>query len=141
VRHQAAGYQPFRVRALTGVVDLADLAQDDWVSTFGGDYDHLREVTLAACRRAGFTPRIVARADEFPATQGYVAAGLGVARVLVLALGALHDGVVVRRLLEEPAPRCVWAVTRPSAAQLAPVTAMLRALRAAAANQRRATAR
>ena len=123
------------------VVDLADLAQDDWVSTFGGDYDYVREVTLAACRRAGFTPRIVAQADEFPATQGYVAAGLGVALVPVLALGALHDGVVVRRLLEEPAPRYVWAVTRPSAAQLAPVTAMLRALRAAAANQRRATAR
>ncbi len=123
------------------VIDLADLASDDWVSTLGGGYDYVREVTVSACRRAGFTPRIVAQADEFPATQGYVAAGLGVALVPVLALGALHDGVVVRRLLEEAAPRHVWAATRPSAAQLAPVSAMLRALRTAAANQRRATAR
>lgn len=123
------------------VVDLAELASDDWVSTLGGGFDYVREVTLAACRRAGFTPRIVAQADEFPATQGYVAAGLGVALVPVLALGALHDGVVVRRMLEKTAPRHVWAATRPSTAQLAPVAAMLRALRAAAAEQRRATAR
>jgi molybdate transport repressor ModE-like protein len=123
------------------MVDLADLAADDWVSTLGGGYDYVREVTMAACRRAGFTPRIMAQADEFPATQGYVAAGLGVALVPVLALGALHDGVVVRRLLEEATPRHVWAATRPSLAQLAPVSAMLRALRTAAASQRRATAR
>ncbi len=123
------------------LVDLAELAGDDWVSTLGGGFDYVREVTVAACRRAGFTPRIVAQADEFPATQGYVAAGLGVALVPVLALGALHDGVVVRRLLDEAAPRHVWAVTRPTVAQLAPVAAMLRALRTSAANQRRATAK
>jgi len=122
-------------------VDLTQLAGDDWVSTLGGGYDYVRETTLAACRRAGFTPRIVAQADEFPATQGYVAAGLGVALVPVLALGALHEGVVVRRLLDKTAPRHVWAVTRPSAAQLAPVRAMLAALHHAAATQRRATAR
>jgi DNA-binding transcriptional LysR family regulator len=123
------------------VVDLAELAGDDWVSTLGAGHDYVREATLAACRRAGFTPRIVAQADEFPATQGYVAAGLGVALVPVLALGALHDGVVVRRMLEDVAPRHVWAATRPTAAELAPVSAMLRALRTAAANQRRATAK
>jgi len=122
-------------------VDLGELAGDDWVSTLGGGYDYVRQTTLDACRRAGFTPRIVAQADEFPATQGYVAAGLGVALVPLLALGALHEGVVVRRLLEETAPRHVWAVTRPAPVQLAPVTAMLSALETSAANQRRATNR
>jgi DNA-binding transcriptional LysR family regulator len=123
------------------LVDLAELAGDDWVSTMGGGLDYVREVTVAACRRAGFMPRIVAQADEFPATQGYVAAGLGVALVPVLALGALHDGVVVRRLQDEVTPRHVWAVTRPTVAELAPVAAMLRALRRSAADQRRATAK
>ena len=83
----------------------------------------------------------MAQADEFPATQGYVAAGLGVALAPVLALGAVHVGVVVKRLAFDLPPRHVWAVTRPSIAGLAPVAAMIRALRGAAAAQRRAMAR
>jgi DNA-binding transcriptional LysR family regulator len=124
-------------------VDIVELAGDDWVSTYagGGGHDYVREVTVAAARRAGFTPRIVAQADEFPATQGYVAAGLGVALAPMLALGARHAGIAVRRLADEPPPRHVWAATRPSIAGLAPVRAMLRALRSAAVAQRRATAR
>lgn len=122
-------------------VDVADLATEDWVSTHGTGYDYVRELTVAAGRRAGFTPRIVAQADEFPATQGYVAAGLGVALAPVLALGAVHAGVVVKRLAHDLPPRHVWAATRPSVATLAPVAAMLRALRGAAAAQRRAMAR
>jgi molybdate transport repressor ModE-like protein len=124
-------------------VDVADLAGDDWVSTYagGGGHDYVRELTVSAARRAGFTPRIVAQADEFPTTQGYVAAGLGVAVAPVLALGARHAGIVVKRLAYDLPPRHVWAATRPSIAALAPVAAMVRALRAAALAQRRATAR
>jgi DNA-binding transcriptional LysR family regulator len=123
------------------VLDMAELAKDDWVSTLGSGYSYVREATVAAGRRAGFTPRIVAQADEFPATQGYVAAGLGVALAPVLALGAVHVGVVVRRLHDEPPPRHVWAATRPTIAELAPVAAMIRALRSAAGAQRRANSR
>lgn len=123
-------------------VDAADLAGEDWVSTYSpGGVDYVREVTVLAGRRAGYTPRIVAQVDEFPATQGYVAAGLGVALAPVLALGAVHVGVVVKRLARDLPPRHVWAVTRPSVVGLAPVAAMLRALRTSAAAQRRALAR
>ena len=60
--------------------------------------------TIDLCRRAGFTPSFVAQAVEFPAAQAYVAAGIGVGLVPVLALGAVHRGVAIRRLRREAEP-------------------------------------
>jgi DNA-binding transcriptional LysR family regulator len=92
-------------------------------------------------------PTFVAHAVEFPAAQAYVAAGIGVGLVPVLALGTVHRGVVVRRLRSEPEPRHVWVVTRPSVASSATVVATVQALKLAAsqhlarttADDRRAT--
>lgn len=118
------------------VVRLADLAEADWVITTGPD-DYVRRTTESMCRRAGFGPRVVAESDEFPAMQGYVAAGVGVSLVPVLALGALRKGVAVRRLDPAPAPRQIWVATRPALRDEPAVRAVVHALQAAAGNQPR----
>lgn len=114
------------------VVDLAALADSDWVVTTG-PADYVREATVSSCRRAGFAPKLVADSDEFPVTQGYVAAGLGVAIAPVLALGAVREGVVVRRLRTPPEPRHIWLATRPHLLEQPAVRQMIEALRDAAA--------
>ena len=118
------------------VVDLEDLAADEWVAAVGVN-GLGRDETIAICRRAGFTPRFAAQAVEFPAAQAYVATGIGVGLVPALALGTVHEGVVVRPIRNEPEPRHVWALTRPSLVDHVPVAQTLRALRRAAADQRR----
>jgi len=114
------------------VVDLAELAHTDWVVTTGAS-DYVREATVRACRRAGFSPRFVAEGDEFTVTQGYVAAGLGVALAPLLALGAVREEVAVRRLRTSPDPRHIWLATRAQLAAEPPVKGMVAALKAAAA--------
>jgi DNA-binding transcriptional LysR family regulator len=136
---------PYRVMLPEGhrlaherLVDLTDLSGEDWVSAVGGN-GMCRDETVDICRRAGFIPRFVAQAVEFPAAQAYVATGIGVGLVPVLALGAIHDGVVVRPMRKEPEPRHVWVLTRPSLLDHVPVAHTLRALRAAATEHRKAT--
>ena len=66
------------------------------------------------------------QADEYPTAQGFVAAGLGVALIPLLALGAAaHSGVVVRRVKGEQPVRQVWAATREAIADQVPVRTML----------------
>lgn len=112
-------------------IDLSSLSDADWVVTTGAA-DYVREATVIACRRAGFTPRVSAEGDEFAVTQGYVAAGLGVALAPLLALGAVREQVVVRRLQQSPPPRHIWLVTRRSLTDQPAVRRMIRALRTAA---------
>lgn len=118
------------------VVDLAALATTDWIVTTGPS-DYVREATITACRKAGFTPRLVAEGDEFAVTQGYVAAGLGASLVPVLALGAVREHVLVRKLRTPPEPRHIWAATRPSLATQPAVHNMITAIKTAANQPRR----
>ena len=53
---------------------------------FRPGYD-LRDVTLEACRRAGFTPRYAVQGGEMDAVLAFVEAGLGVALVPSMVLG------------------------------------------------------
>lgn len=108
------------------------LAQSEWVITTGPD-DYVRRTTESVCRRAGFGPRIGAESDEFPVTQGYVAAGMGVALFPLLALVAVRHGVVARRLRPAPPPRHIWIATRPALLEHQPVLQMVEALSTAAA--------
>lgn len=60
-------------------ISLAELAGDDFVvpahTTFG---ETVREEVLLACRRAGFTPRVVQESSDARILLGLVSAGLGV---------------------------------------------------------------
>lgn len=112
-------------------VDLALLAGDPWVST-GSTPGWCQEISLGAFRRAGFAPAFVVEADDFPATQGFVAAGLGVAIVPRLALGLAHERVARARLQGEQTVRHVYAATRATRAGEALLASAVTALRDAA---------
>ncbi|HET9718450.1 MAG TPA: LysR substrate-binding domain-containing protein, partial [Solirubrobacteraceae bacterium] len=75
---------------------LADLSGEDWVQT-SADSPCARHV-VRSCLAAGFEPRVSFESDDYATVQGLVAAGVGVALIPRLALGAEHAGVVVRPL-------------------------------------------
>jgi len=59
-------------------VRLAELKTESFVLLREGAYD-LRDQTLAACRRAGFEPRVALDGGEMDSVLRFVAAGLGIA--------------------------------------------------------------
>ena len=120
------------------VLDLAELEGDSWVDVTCS-MGCCRDVTDGAFRQAGFQPRRSIEADEYWPAQAFVAAGLGVALIPTLALGVLHEGVVVRRLKRGSEPvRHVVAATRRAVSDTVPIQTMLAALHTAAADHRRA---
>ncbi len=76
----AAGPPPTANRQL----DLTEL-RDTPLVMFRPGYD-LREVTLGACRNAGFVPKFAVEGGEMDAVQAFVEAGLGVALVPSMVL-------------------------------------------------------
>jgi DNA-binding transcriptional LysR family regulator len=111
---------------------LADLSAEPWMlatSSSCADW----EVFAAACRRAGFEPRIAFRHDDYLALQGLVAAGLGVALVPDLAMASVRDDIVLRPLEPRGPVRHVAAVVSAGNCQSPTVEAMLEALRDSAA--------
>jgi DNA-binding transcriptional LysR family regulator len=114
------------------LVDLGALANERWIGV-NSCPGYCQQVVSDACRRAGFEPAYGLEADEYPTAQGFVAAGLGVALVPLLALGAtVHSGVAVRRVKGEQPVREVWAATRAAIADQVPVSTMLDDLEVAA---------
>jgi DNA-binding transcriptional LysR family regulator len=111
-----------------GTIELESLAREDWVGVTSCP-GHCQLAVEDACERAGFRPAYALEADEYPTALGFVAAGLGVALMPLLALqNSVPTGVVVRPL-EGPDPvRSVWAVTRSSLAEQIPILAMLSCL-------------
>lgn len=105
---------------------LADLSEEDWVQTSAAS-PCARHV-VRSCLAAGFEPRVSFESDDYATVQGLVAAGVGVALVPRLALGAPHSGVVVRPLdPTSPTRRVVVAV--PSGPGAAPAArSMVRVL-------------
>jgi DNA-binding transcriptional LysR family regulator len=72
---------PLAARRRVRVADLDDLP----LVMFREGYD-LRAVTLAACRDAGVTPRLVSQGGEMDGVLAFVAAGLGAAVVPAIAM-------------------------------------------------------
>jgi LysR family transcriptional regulator, transcription activator of glutamate synthase operon len=72
-----------------GSINLADLSTEPFI-LFPEGY-RLREVTLTACRRAGFSPRVALDGGAMQSALQFVAAGLGVALVPELALSRARD--------------------------------------------------
>jgi DNA-binding transcriptional LysR family regulator len=75
-----ASVEPFS-KPLMDITELADTP----LVMFREGYD-LREVTLEACRQAGFTPRFAVEGGEMDAVLAFVEAGLGVAVVPSMVL-------------------------------------------------------
>jgi DNA-binding transcriptional LysR family regulator len=78
-------------------LSLESLANDPFV-LMGPPGTGLYDETLAACRAAGFSPRIGQLAPRITSALGLVAAGLGVALVPESLQTMKMDGMVYRRL-------------------------------------------
>ncbi|QKZ23419.1 LysR family transcriptional regulator [Streptomyces chartreusis] len=115
--HPAAA-QPF--------VSLADLAEERWVLESG------RARFLAACRDAGFTPRIAATADDQLTLHHLVAHRIGLAVLNALAVTAHTDPRVVARPLTGFPVRRVFALLWPDSRNVPATAALLHALGEAA---------
>lgn len=114
--HPAAGHAP---------LDVAELADDDWIAGCPRCRGHLLEV----CGRAGFAPRIAFETDNFVAVEGFVAQGIGVATLPRMAVESFPTlpGVAIVPL---PAgeQRTIHTVTARGADRVPAVKATLAAL-------------
>jgi DNA-binding transcriptional LysR family regulator len=112
-------------------VSLGDLCDEQWVDTDPVP-GPCRDIIDAAFASAGFTPRVSAMTNDYPTSQGMVAAGLGVSLVPLLALDRPHPGVVVRPLSGTRPIRRIHAVVRAGAEDEPFVRTITAALRAVA---------
>jgi DNA-binding transcriptional LysR family regulator len=117
-------------------IPLVELAEESWIATSSCP-GYCQAEALQACTEAGFSPQVTVEADDYPAAQGYVGVGLGVAMVPLLALGAIREEVVVRRIRGVEPVRHIYAVTLPAKVENGPIPMMLEMLGLAAAEQRR----
>lgn len=117
-------------RAQVRRLHLRDLAGDRWIAGCPRCRGHL----VAACAQAGFTPQVAYATDDYVATLGFVAAGLGVALLpgLVLTTAARYPGVVIRSV-GGVSHRDVHALTTPDLLRVPAVATTLDVLEDAAA--------
>ena len=103
---------------------MEDLREETWIE---GRLcmDGLRR----AANAAGFEPRVAFDSSEWLGKQGLVAAGVGVALIPTLGLGAVRDDVVLRELGPDGPSRRVLLATNgclSPAPAIAPMKAILR---------------
>ena len=115
-----------------GPIDLADLADQDWV--MAGSESYYGRGLRSACRRAGFEPHLAHQVDEQPTALAMVAAGLGVTLMSDLGRAFLPaTGVDVIALSDPPRRQVMVAHDASSAARPAVRLFVATAVRAAAA--------
>ncbi|RNG19135.1 LysR family transcriptional regulator [Streptomyces botrytidirepellens] len=78
--------------ARAGSVRLEDAAAEDWIVADPGTCDHAQRVRVL-CAAAGFSPRIVHAATQWPAVWSLVGNGLGVSLIPRLAEGPAGGAV------------------------------------------------
>lgn len=77
-------------------IRMAELRDETWIQ--GVRHGSTLATLPAACREAGFEPRIALRTDDPMAWQGLVAAGVGVAVIPELTLPTARPDILVREL-------------------------------------------
>ncbi len=106
---------------------MADLADESWIFGTTGTCPDC-SILERTCEAAGFEPRWAFQSDDYTAIQGFVAAGVGVCMIPDLALAAVRDDVVIRRLVGNPPVRRILAATLLDAYRSPGVEAMLEIL-------------
>jgi molybdate transport repressor ModE-like protein len=91
-------------------VRLAQLAGARWVATPPGTA--CRAMVDRACAAAGFVPDVPYHANDFGVLAAFVTAGLGVAMVPALALGAFGPDVLIRPVADVPVTRRIYVGAR-----------------------------
>ncbi|MER7001321.1 LysR family transcriptional regulator [Streptomyces sp. NPDC000410] len=113
-------------------LELADLADSDWIGPYPGNPCH--DVMLLACELAGFEPRLVHSSDDFRAVVALAGAGAGVALVPRSALRGMElKDTIVLPVSGPAATRRVFAAVRRGAEAHPLLSPVLEALSKAAA--------
>ncbi|MGW7369935.1 LysR substrate-binding domain-containing protein, partial [Streptomyces sp. NPDC054841] len=113
-------------------VELAQLADSDWIAPYPGNPCH--EVMLLACELAGFEPRLTHSSDDFRAVVALAGAGAGVALVPRSALRGMElKDTVVLPVAGPAATRRVFAAVRRGAESHPLLSPVLEALAHSAA--------
>ena len=100
-------------------IPLAELAGESFVSFPANAGSSLRDAGVAACERAGFTPRVVQEAPDSHTILALVAAGVGVTLTLSTCQHVQQTGLVYRKLAGPPIrlrAALAWRTDNPSAA-------------------------
>ncbi len=115
-------------------VDLASLAGEPWVgSEWPGP---CLDAQLAAFADAGFRPEFAVDSEDYVTAQGFVAAGLGIALIPRLGLGAARADIAVRPLAGTPAARRICVGVREGVETTPALRTFVQALRRAAGSGR-----
>ncbi|RKT77102.1 DNA-binding transcriptional LysR family regulator [Terracoccus luteus] len=119
-----------------GTASMADFADEEWIA----GCPRCRGYLLSLATGVGFTPNVAFETEDYVAQIGLVSAGLGVALVPDIILGAAKHDDVVSLPLSPPSRRQILAVTTPDLQRVPAVGAALQALceaaRAAAGSSR-----
>ncbi|MEO5743797.1 MAG: LysR family transcriptional regulator [Terracoccus sp.] len=103
---------------------MSDFSADDWIAGCTRCRGHL----LSVAAREGFSPNVAFETEDYVAQLGLVGAGLGIALVPDIILGAAKHDDVVALPLSPPSRRQILAVTTPDLQRVPAVGAALEAL-------------
>jgi DNA-binding transcriptional LysR family regulator len=107
-------------------VELGELRDEAWVQTSSAS--RCARHVVRCCLDSGFAPDVAFESDDYDTVQGLVAAGVGVALIPRLALGAGHPGIVVRPLAPASPLRRVLVATPAAVASSPPARSMIQEL-------------
>ncbi len=91
-------------------VRLQDVADETWIQE-GDPRNACSRLQKAACRSAGFEPKVGFQSDDYNVVQGLVASGMGVSLLPSLALANMREDIVVRSLGRGAPARKIGAAT------------------------------
>ena len=97
-------------RGPTSPVEIRDLRGEPFIVFARQQGPAFYDSTLAACQRAGFSPRIVQEAPRVTTALGLVAAGLGISVVPESVQRIALDGIVFRAIDERAGLTAVLAI-------------------------------
>jgi DNA-binding transcriptional LysR family regulator len=95
-------------------IRLSEMADEPWILGSSDATCPDGQILIRACNKAGFEPRIAFQSDDYNATQGFIATGMGVCLIPDLALTNVRDDVVVRSLGPKAPARRISAITTES---------------------------
>ena len=91
-------------------VRLQDVADETWIQETG-THSWCGSFHEAVCAKAGFSPRVGFRSDDYNVVQGLIAAGVGISLLPGLALTNVREDIVIRSLGPQAPARRIAAAT------------------------------
>jgi DNA-binding transcriptional LysR family regulator len=108
-------------------IPLAELAEEAWINA--SPRCAFATFTVAACRAAGFEPRVRIATDDFRIAGSLVGGGIGVTLMPRMAAAALTPRCVAREVAGDRLSRRIYAAHRPGGERAPAVARMLGVLR------------